>query len=633
LFFDLGLQTGFGINGPQRVTDNTFAYSDVLTWTRGKHSWKFGGSFSAFQNGSFFSLGVNGQYVFAGTFGDSGSSTTSGNSLADFLLGLPAQYIQGPAALSNIRSKFVSGFAQDDWRVRKNLVLSLGLRYEYSTPKSDTEGRTFSFVPGQQSRVFTRAPVGLVFPGDAAAPRGVNFPDRNDWAPRIGFAWDVKGDGKMSLRGAFGVLYDILKGEDNLQFNGKPPFYASAGFSFPALPGNPTSEPSFFAQPFGAGPDPFPSRPPSPDVDFAEAGFLPIGASNNVVVVAPHLRTPYTYQYHLTFEREVAQDTVVEASYVGSSSHGLTGLVDINPFALGTFSRTLNVTPPCVCFAQLREFRNVTNASYNSLLLSLQKQISDSGIFGRSYFTFAYTYSHNIDNASGFSNRNFEVPYYQPNLFRAAADMDVTHRIVFSGGWEVPFDRAWNEGPKRVTKGWNLFPIVSWRSGFPVDVFALASAFDFASPGPSAAGDAGLVRANLVGPVRILDPHRPGNFYFDPTSFSTAQCDLANDPTCQPGPAMFPSDEQAVANPAVRTYGTLPRNSFRGPGTFNLSLAFSKDTPLTERVHVEARADFFNLLNHTQFVNPDTNIAGPNFGRVLFTYQPRIIQLALRVRF
>jgi hypothetical protein len=641
LFFDVGLLTGFGINGPQRVTDNTFSYSDALTWTHGKHSWKFGGSFSAFQNSSFFSLAVNGQFVFAGSSGNSGSSTTSNNSFADFLLGLPAQYIQGPAAPSNIRSKFTSGFVQDDWRVRKNLVFSLGLRYEYSTPKTDTAGRTFSIVPGRQSQIFTDAPVGMLFPGDAAAPRGVNFPDKNDWAPRFGFAWDVKGDGKMSLRGAFGVFYDILKGEDNLQFNGKPPFFASAGFSFPALSGNPSSEPTFLSQPFAGMTNPFPSHPPAPDINFADAGFLPIGGSNNLFVVAPHLRTPYTYQYHLTFEREVAQNTVVEASYVGSSSHGLTGLVDINPFVLGTFDRTLNLPPgnaSCASdtasqcsFAQVREFRNATNASYNSLLLSLQKQMSDGGIFGRSYFTLAYTYSHNIDNASGFANRNFEVPYYQPNLFRASSDMDVTHRIVFSGGWEVPFERAWSSGPKRVTKGWSVFPIVSWRSGFPVDVFAnLASAFDFTSPGPSGVGDANMVRANLIGPIRISDPRSQGNFYFDPRSFSTAQCDSTD---CQPGPAIFPTDAQAVADPAVRTYGTLPRNFFRGPGQFNINLAFSKTTPLTERVHLEARADFFNLLNHAEFINPNTNIADPNFGKIQFTYQPRIIQLALRLSF
>jgi hypothetical protein len=274
------------------------------------------------------------------------------------------------------------------------------------------------------------------------------------------------------------------------------------------------------------------------------------------------------------------------------------------------------------------------------MLLSLQKQLSGDGFWGRSYFTLAYTYAHNIDNTSGFQNRNNIVPYYQPGLFRASADMDIRHRIVLSGGWELPFEKLQQSAPKRLTKGWSLFPIVTWRTGYPLDVFAnLPSVFDFTSPGPSGAGDAGLVHANLVAPITTFDPHtvqsiagQTGFYWFNPNSFSTAQCPPA--PTsCQPGSAMFPNDSQAVSNPSVRTYGTLPRNYFRGPGVFNIDLALSKTTPITEKLHVEARADFFNLLNRTEFMNPDTNISSPTFGQLLDTYDPRIIQLSLRLTF
>jgi hypothetical protein len=284
----------------------------------------------------------------------------------------------------------------------------------------------------------------------------------------------------------------------------------------------------------------------------------------------------------------------------------------------------------------------VGRASYISLELSLQKRLSGDGLFGRSYFTAAYTYAHNIDTASGFRNRNNAVPAYSPEYFRSSGDIDVRHRIVFSGGWEVPFERAWSRGPSRITQGWNLFPIVSWRSGFPFDIFAnLPSNFDFTSPGPSGAGDPGLVRANLVGAPSTVDPNQSntfagstGHYYFDPTHFSNAQCqDTVKAEACVPGPTKFPSDEQAIADPSVRTYGTLARNFLRGPGRFNINLSIAKVTPITERVGAEFRADFFNLFNNAQFQAPNTNISDPNFGKVQDTANPRIVQLAVRLTF
>src|SRR5207253_6726581 len=174
---------------------------------------------------------------------------------------------------SNIRSNSYYGFAQDECHLRHNLTVTLGVRYEYNSPKLDTQGRSFSLAMGKQSTVFTKAPVGLLFPGDAGAPTGANFPDRNDWAPRIGFAWDPFSKGKTSIRGGFGIFYDVLKGEDNLQFNGQAPF-----FGFTQLFMDPT-RPNVFSDPFGntGQPNPFASRPPAKNIDFGASGFLPFG--------------------------------------------------------------------------------------------------------------------------------------------------------------------------------------------------------------------------------------------------------------------------------------------------------------------------------------------------------------------
>jgi outer membrane receptor protein involved in Fe transport len=655
-FNDEGTYYGFSIQGPSTLISNTFYYGDVVSWTHGRHNWKFGGNFSAYQFNTAFDFIGNGLFQFQGAGG-----IGSGTDFADFLLGIPTFYSQSPNAPTNARSKFYAGFAQDEWRLNKRLVLTLGVRYEYSSPKLDTHGNTFSVIPGLQSTVFPNAPSGLVFPGDQGAPRGVNFPDRNNWAPRVGFAWDPKGDSKTSIRGGFGVFYDILKAEDNFQDNGQPPFFAGANLFFNPIAANPSADIPFLAQPFpnagNAIPNPFPSKPVDHNINFAAAGILPFGGTS-IFLDDPRLRTPYTYQYNLTVQREVARNTTFQVGYLGSSSHGLTALVDSNPFILGTTDRVLNLLPgntTCTAsagqcsFTGLPTFKNVSKASYNALTASITRQVTDSRFIGRTYFTFGYTFAHSIDNVSGFRARNSQVPTYNPELFRASSDFDVRQRITFSGGWDLPFDRAWASGPKRLTQGWSLYPIVSWRTGFPLDVFGqVDSSGGFTNPTVTGAGDINP-HANLTGqPVSIFDPHQiqtingvTGNFYFNPLAFSNSQVGSTAAPCPAPSSSCFPSTAQVVANPALRTYGSLPRNFLRGPGRTNVDMTVAKVTALTERLKLEIRADAFNLFNHAEFANPSTNITSPNFGRITTTGDPgppidhheRILQLAARFTF
>ena len=628
LGFNSGAVAGFSPQGPTALVDNTYIWSDTFTWTKGRHNIKTGFNYTPYQNNTVYDFYVNGEFFFYGTSGGSFSK----NDQADFLLGLPDEFLQFPKAPSNIRTHNIGWFLQDEWRVRPNLTLTLGIRYEYSSPKLDTQGRSFSLALGQQSTVFTNAPKGLLFPGDARAPVGANFPDKNDWAPRFGFAWDPKGNGKTSIRGGFGVFYDILKGEDNLQFNGQAPFFGFADLIFDPLSGNPVKESNYMTQPFVATgqPNSFPSRPPAKNLNFDDAGFLPIGGAG-VYFVDPHLRTPYVYQYNLDIQREIFSNTTLDVAYIGSNSHKLTGLFDSNPFVLGTTSRLFNTQPgvPSFGFSYLDTFGNVANAHYHSLAVGLSKRMSDTKYLGSLGYQFSYTYGHSIDNASGFRSRDARVPTYNWKQFPGNSDFDLTHYIVFSATWELPFAHAWSSGPRRLTRGWTLYPIASYRSGAPLDVTAGLSRTR-TKPGPSGAGDPNLVRANLVSQIQFQDIQnfqktsngRTGNFYFDPAAFERASL-----------LALY-NNNAAVTNAALRTYGSLGRNAFRGPDRTNVNLTLGKVTDLYhESVKLEIRADFFNLFNHAQFDVPNTSITSGTFGQISSTADPRIIQLSARFSF
>jgi len=287
--------------------------------------------------------------------------------------------------------------------------------------------------------------------------------------------------------------------------------------------------------------------------------------------------------------------------------------VDRNPFAKGQDFRILNATG--LNFSYLNTFANVGDGNYNSLHATLEKRARKIKYVGDASFKLSYTYGHAIDTTSGFRERKIGlVPFGNPKQFRSSSDEDIRHRLVFSGRWELPFDALCGSRFRWLAEGWALYPIISWRTGFPIDVFAgmQQSTYD---PGPSGAGDSELVRANLVGrAITFYDPRAnreidglSGNYWFDPNNFSS---------NVQSG------------------YGSLGRNSFRGPGRTNVDLALDREIPLArESAKLHFRFEAFNLFNTIQWKDPESNIYSYTFGQITDTYDPRILQMALRLAF
>jgi hypothetical protein len=301
-------------------------------------------------------------------------------------------------------------------------------------------------------------------------------------------------------------------------------------------------------------------------------------------------------------------------------------LKDANPFILGTDTRLLNTQPGvggAFDFNFLPEFNNAVQANYNAMAVGLQKRYSDTRI-GSFQYQFSWTYGHSIDNASGFRSTNGQVPAWNWDRFRADSDFDLRHYIAFSGSWELPFNKLWENGPKRLTRGWTVYPIVTYHTGAPMTIFAGLNTSP-THPGPSGAGDQGLILANQVNTVTYFNPKQTqtlsnpnfgqdtsGNFYFNPAAFSADFSGLA--------PGQF-------------SYGTSGRNEYRGPDRINVDLSLAKTTNITEKTKLEIRADFFNAFNHAEFQNPSTNIGSATFGQISSTFDPRIIQLAARFTF
>ena len=332
--------TGFStfgntIQGPQGRDDNTFQYVDNFSHNRGNHHFKWGGEYRNYYQNQTFTFINNGLYIFTGDMtAILGKPVIPGltAALSDFARGDVLEFIQNSAGTPRYETQSYNFFGQDDWKIRSNLTLNLGVRYELDKPLVDSQDRVNTFRFGQKSTVFPTAPTGMVFPGDAGITRSTYQTDKNNFGPRVGFAWDVLSNGKLSLRAGYGLYYDTVISETTLQFLTAPPF-AIQPFSDCTTIDNPFSN-ALCTNPI---PQPFPFTPVQPGQPFDFANVAPIGMTIN----DPDFKTPYSHQYNMNVQWEFMKNYLLEVGYVGTMGINLLTRREINP----SLSRLVSTTP------------------------------------------------------------------------------------------------------------------------------------------------------------------------------------------------------------------------------------------------------------------------------------------------
>jgi hypothetical protein len=657
-------QSGLNIGVPNLNTfqpNTTYMASDVLSKSLGKHTLKVGGEFRYLQVNERNFANPNGGFNFDGN--------VTGVDFADFLLGATctqcsAPYTQAALQLLDSRTRYGGAFVQDAWKVKSNLTLNLGLRWEVSMPWYDTQGKLQAFIPGETSTVFPFSPTGLVFPGDPGVPKTLAPTRYNNFGPRLGLAYSpgfsdgalgkiFGGPGKTSIRAAFGLYYTSIE-DLNL-------FYEVADAPFGLYWTSPVSV--LFEEPFriratGASigqrfpfTAPVPGAPSNKTLDFSvyePMNFFPGYNTHNKLSYAEH--------FNLSIQRELTKSTVLTLAYVGTEGHHLITQQEANP---GSAATCLNLeatqaydatksTPTSPVFGcgpgQENDVFNTLaaapcGAAYNPGCVYSTKQSLNSPNFcsgatpqvcfgtgntntltaansiynaaqitverKANDFTFlaAYTFAKGLDDSSAFNDL---VNFSNAKISRGLSSSDITHNFVASYVWLMPFDRVFAKAPKRLTQGWQMQGITRFATGFPIQ---MNEGNDDVSLADSSATD----MPDRVGPVVIVNPRK-----------SNPNCPSTDGTGCYFLPSAF------AFNTTPGTFGTSNRRFFHGPGFNNTDFGILKRTTIHENYAFDLRLEFFNIFNHAQFKNPSGNINDSTFATVTSARDPRIGQASLK---
>jgi hypothetical protein len=556
-----------GDSSPFFFLSNNYYYGDTLTIVRGNQTYKVGGELRVRQNQPASSgVSAKGQYQYgtqnggflAGNYGAIPiGPQDSGSSYANLLLGRPPAHVDrgipgGPYFQSGHEISF---FVQDDWKVNQDLTLNLGLRYDIFTPFTERYDRQLNFVPEQNALV--RAGGGV--------PRGLRNTDKNNFGPRIGFAWSgLREDKTFVVRGGYGLLYSTDAANTGA-FAVDQPFNGGGAFSCNINQFGTAACPQV---PAGFNLDT--SLPLPPNVFVAGPVFKAtnISQDQNVSGVDLNLKDEMYHQLNLTFQWEFRPSWLAEAAYVGNFGRNL--LIDRN------FGTDPGRGPGARIVPNLR-FVNFTDdigrSSYNALQTKLQKRLSG----GLSLLT-TYTWAHALDNGPGRfpGNSNPGRDLYGPNnplnidLEWANSDLDIRHRFTFANVLDLPFGRGrrygrdWSKALDFFVGGWQWNNLIQIQSGPTYTI-------NFGEGGP---------RPNLIGDPTPTAEQRARRMEFNPAAFGP--------PTIR----VFPSD------PLSPVYGSLGRNTFRGDRQEYWDMSFFKNFRVGESFNIQGRIQVFNVLNH-----------------------------------
>src|SRR5271165_4532647 len=636
---------------PSVELQNSYTVSENLTWVRGRHTLKFGTEIRREEFTIFQPAAARGTLGFDSTLTDNaGYPGSGGTGFASFLVGLTnGGSINNLHNVDYFRNTFAF-YAQDDWKVTPTVVLNLGLRYELFGTVSDRHNDVGNFdlsnptdptiiVPKGQPMQLTPY-IAQYVKISATGSRGLINSDLNNFAPRIGLAWQFTP--KTVLRMGYGVFYG---GQENGPYSNpspgfNPPFFTNQSFI------SPCSAPS--------------ANPLALDCRVTQIPALAGGFPANSLVdpntpiffsVDKNLRTPYMQQWHLSIERELPANSVITLTYAGSKGtklytffNGNQAAPDPNPNDATAprrpvFATLIGATNPCslanpqnctpVFDTGIDWFRSTGNSNYNSLQASFEKRFA-KGL----QFQASYTYAHSIDIASnanlGPTQNNSDFRYFRdPEAEYGNSDFDVRNRLVLNSIYELPFGHGKHflggaSGfENQIIGGWQIANILSISSGNWYTV--LDENGNFAN----ADGGAGGVSQR---PDQVGDPNRAGTVPGNPTCVAPAKI---HTPT-----AWF--NTCAFVDPPLGSFGDVGRNTIEAPGYKEWDFSVFKFFHTSEKTDLEFRAEFFNLPNHTNFLfaqsgpqngNNATSLGTPQFGDLTAARPPRQIQFALKFSF